>query len=121
MKLFLAKIIYKIVKPFEEGFEQFDEQLCFVNARDLHEAFFKARMLGVKNEDEVKHESGSSILWKFIDVPFLKEITSFEDGLELHSAVLEKEASEFYEKFIKARASELQSSIELGLQPLLSS
>jgi hypothetical protein len=30
MKLFLAKIIYKIVKPFNEGQEQFDEQLCFV-------------------------------------------------------------------------------------------
>lgn len=115
MKIFLAKIIYKIVKPFNEGQEQFDEQLCFVNARDSHEAFFKARMLGVKNEDEVTHESGSSILWKFIDVPYLKEIESFEDGHELHSSVLEKEPSEGYEKFVKARASELQTSIEMGL------
>ncbi len=118
MKIFLAKIIYKIVKPFEEGNEQYDEQLMFVNARDIHEAFFKARMLGVKNEDEVTHESGSSILWKFIDVPFLKEIASFEDGLELHSSVLEKEPSENYERFIKARAAELQSAIEIGLQPI---
>ncbi len=119
MKIFLAKIIYKIVKPFEEGIEQYDEQLCFVNARDSHEAFFKARMLGVKNEDEIKHENGTSILWKFIDVPYLKEITSFEDGLELHSSVLEKEPSEAYEKFIKARASELQTTIEVNLHSLL--
>ncbi len=112
MNLYLAKIVYKIVKPNTVGLDQYDEQLCFVKARDNHEAFFKARMLGVKNEDEVAQEGGSSILWKFVDVPFLKEINEIEDGVELHSAIIERDSEDAYERFIKARASELQSAIE---------
>jgi hypothetical protein len=118
MNLFLAKIVYKIVKPNLDGKEQFDEQLCFVNARDYREAFFKARMLGVKNEDQVDNESGA-ILWKFIDVPYLKEILHMDDGHELHSSITERDEEDGYEKFVKARAEELHFTIEKNLIPVV--
>ncbi|OYU94474.1 MAG: hypothetical protein CFE21_15820 [Bacteroidetes bacterium B1(2017)] len=117
MKKFLAKIVYKIVSGHDADTQQFDEQLVFIDARDYHEAFFKARMLGVKNEDEVNHESGAEIHWKFIDVPFLNEISNMNDGTELYSCISEKERDDSFETFIKARAADLQNYIEKQLIP----
>jgi hypothetical protein len=117
MNKYLAKIVYKIVSLDGGNLEQFDEQLCFIVARDYQEAFFKARMMGVKNEDAVDHESGKNIHWKFIDVPYLKEIESMEDGVELYSCITEREKEDSFERFVKARASQLQQHIEQQLIP----
>jgi lactam utilization protein B len=83
MKNFLAKIVYQIVGAENLAVEQFDEQLCLIVARNSHEAFFKARMLGVKNEDEVITDRGHGLYWKFVDVPYIKELQSLMDGEEL--------------------------------------
>ncbi len=115
MNKYLAKIVYKIVCMNKDAAEQFDEQLCFIEARDVNEAFIKARLLGVKNEDEVDHESGNGIFWKFIDVPYLKIIEAFEDGAELYSCISEREKDDNYEAYIKSRAAELQTNFQQQL------
>ncbi len=117
MKKFLAKIIYKIVGHQNLETEQFDEHLIFIEAKDYHEAFFKARILGVKNEYKVNHASGKEIQWKFIDVPFLNEIESMNDGTELYSCITEKEKGNSFESFIKARAADLQNNLDNQLKP----
>ena len=112
MNKYLAKIVYKIVSINIVSSQQFDEQLCFIEARDINEAFIKARMLGVKNEDEADHESGNGIFWKFVDVPYLKLIESFEDGEELYSSISEREMEDNYESFVKSRAAELHLNFQ---------
>ncbi|MDZ4666737.1 MAG: DUF4288 domain-containing protein [bacterium] len=112
MKNFLAKIVYQIVGAENSAVEQFDEQLCLIEARDTHEAFFKARMLGVKNEDEVVTDMGHGLFWKFVDVPYLKELKSMLDGEELYSCVSERDQSDHYASFIKKRAQEIQERVE---------
>jgi hypothetical protein len=115
MNKYLAKIVYKIVCMNKDAAEQFDEQLCFIEARDINEAFIKARMLGVKNEDEVDHESGNSIFWKFVDVPFLKIIENLADGDELYASISEHEKDDNYEAYIKSRAADLQMNFQQQL------
>ncbi|MCF8253072.1 MAG: DUF4288 domain-containing protein [Bacteroidia bacterium] len=111
MEKYLAKIVYKIVNQSELKLEQFDEQLCLVEARSLEEAFFKARMLGVKNEDEITTDSGNGVFWEFVDVPYLKLIEEFKDGTELYSCISERDKEDNYERFVKTRAAELQNQV----------
>jgi hypothetical protein len=112
MEKYLAKIVYKIVNQASLKLEQFDEQLCLVEARSMEEAFFKARMLGVKNEDEITTDSGNGVYWEFVDVPYLKLIEEFGDGTELYSCICEKDKEDNYERFVKSRAAELQTQLD---------
>lgn len=115
MQKFIAKIVYKIVCTNSKNVDQFDEQLIYIEARDYHEAFLKARLIGVKNEDEVSHESGTGIYWKFIDISYLKLIVNLSDGQELFSCIHEFDAEDNYERFIKTRAEEIQLSFDQTL------
>lgn len=110
---YLAKIVYRIVGDTQNTQEQFDEQLCLIEARDAHEAFFKARMLGVKNEEEVDHESGRGIFWKFVDVPYLKMLDTLEDGTELYSCISERDIDDHYEGYVKKRAHEIHEQVQV--------
>ncbi len=109
---YIAKIVFAIVNNSLKENKQFDEQLCMIEARDEHEAFFKARMLGVKNEEEVNGENEKIIFWKFVDVPFLKPVHSFKDGMELYSCIHECDREEDYEKYVKRKAIDIQNAFE---------
>ncbi|MBC7384181.1 MAG: DUF4288 domain-containing protein [Bacteroidia bacterium] len=115
MNWYLAKIVFKIVNNEVISDAQFDEQLCLIEARNKQEAFIKARMLGVKNEDEVSGENNRKVFWKFIDVPYLSQVNEFTDGMELYSCIHESDAGDGYEKYIKLKALQLQNSFERNL------
>jgi hypothetical protein len=112
MKKYLAKIVYQIVGNEPSGQDQFDEQLCLIEARDMHEAFFKARMLGVKNEEEIDHESGHNVYWKFIDVPYINELQLLADGQELYSCITERDKEDMFANYVKKRAADIQDNVQ---------
>ncbi len=64
---------------------------------------------------EVSGENDRKVFWKFIDVPFLKPVCQFEDGMEIYSSITETEASEGFEKYVKQRALQIQNSFERNL------
>ena len=115
MKKYLAKIVYQIVSNELTTQDQFDEQLCLIEARDAHEAFIKARLMGVKNEEEIDHESGYGVFWKFVDVPFLNELSTLIDGTELYSCISERDKEDGYAAFVKKRAADIQDHVQLQL------
>ncbi|MDP1725678.1 MAG: DUF4288 domain-containing protein [Bacteroidota bacterium] len=112
MSYYLAKVVFKIVNEEPNAQIQFDEQLRLIDARNEQEAFFKARMLGVKNEEEICSENSRKIFWKFIDIPFVKALNEFVDGMEIYSCIKETETNEGYENYVKLRAQQIQNSFE---------
>jgi Domain of unknown function (DUF4288) len=113
MNKYIAKVVYQILVSQNQASEQYDERLFLIEANDDQEAFFKARVLGVKNEDElVSHESGEGIFWKFVDVPFLNRLDILQDSTELYSCISERDREDQYHKYVKARASAIQSQFQ---------
>lgn len=112
MSLYLAKVVFKIVNTEPNSQMQFDEQLCMIEARNEHEAFIKARILGVKNEEEISNDDLRKVYWKFIDIPYLKALQEFEDGMEIYSCIKEAEATDGYENYVKQRAQQIQNTFE---------
>lgn len=116
MKNYIAKIVYQIIANGIGTQQQFDEQLCLIHARDEQEAFFKARALGVKNDEMPEEGNTGKVSWKFIDVPYLKEIQQLKDGDELYSCISEKDAEDNYAAFVRKRAQDLQQKHQQALQ-----
>lgn len=91
---------------------QFDEQLRIVSARDENEAFLKARMIGVREEDQFLNDEQRLIKWKFIDVTELNLLEELKDGMEIYSCINEHEESERYIYYIQQKATSIEEKIQ---------
>ena len=103
MNWYLAKIVFQI-KTENKAIGQFDEQMRLIYAGSLQDAFLKARLLGVRNEEQTGNETVSGVSWEFVDVAHLQEVEAFYDGMELCSRVHETEETTAYIHFIKSQA-----------------
>ena len=65
MKSFLAKIVFNICIDAGENKNQFDEQVRFINATNKEDAFFKAKLIGKKEETVFVNDNGKTVHWKF--------------------------------------------------------
>jgi len=107
MKIYLAKIIYRIICGNGNHTPQFDEQLRLIHAEDDFHAFQKARLLGEKEEDSFLNHSQKPVLWKFIDVVEIHLLNDLADGLELYSQIKEEDDAIPYIEGIQKRAAML--------------
>lgn len=107
-QFYLAKLIFNI-KIAENNSPQFDEQLRLIEARNEQEAFMKARIFGVKDEDFFLNESSHSVKWQFVDVAYIKPIHSFVDGMEIQSQINEHEEPYHYINFVQQMAKNIES------------
>jgi hypothetical protein len=103
MNWYLAKLVFYI-KAEKASLAQFDEQMRLVQSPSLQEAFLKARLLGIRHEEQ----TNDKVKWEFVDVALLQHIENWIDGMELCSHIHETEEPHAYIHFVKSRASELE-------------
>jgi hypothetical protein len=87
-KVFIAKIIWQIKIPTNNLASEFDVQLRIIRALDTEKATNKAIEIGHKQEETFINSKGKQISWTYINVEFVKEIISFDDGIEICSQII---------------------------------
>jgi hypothetical protein len=112
MKWFTAKIVFGIHHSSKDAITQYDEQIRVIKARDEHEAFLKARMLGVREEYSFTNENDEEVSWEFVDVTDLSEINELTDGMELYSRIHETDSREQYIRFVHDKALQLSHRMD---------
>lgn len=87
MNWYVAKIVFRITASKEIAVGQFDEHLRLIRAESLEQAFMKARLLGIQEEDHGNDLQKTSL--EFVNVPELHPLNSLCDGTEVYSRVHE--------------------------------
>lgn len=103
-KYFIAKLIWQIEIEQNAIASEFDEQLRIIKALDAEIALEKSRQIGLNNQETLINNKGQRINWVFINVEFLKEITSFDDGLEICAQTIKIEDPKQYIKEINTKS-----------------
>ena len=114
MNWYIAKIVFNISAEGGDHKPQFDEQLRLIQADDEEEAFFKARTIGLNEEDSFINDNNKKVKWEFINVAELIPLRNIEDGIELYSRIHETEEANSYINFVHQRA----ISLRLNAMPL---
>jgi len=118
MNWYITKIIFGICLDEHKKITQFDEQLRLIAARDENEAFLKARMIGVREEELFLTDEQRTVKWEFIDVCELKLLEEFKDGMEIYSSVHEREESNRYIYYIQQKAAAIEDKIKRISTPI---
>jgi hypothetical protein len=113
MNWYISKIVFGITADNQQT-QQFDEQLRLIQADTTEEAFLKARMIGIGEEDSFINDSNKRVKWEFINVAELVPLKKLEDGVEIYSRIHEMEEAKSYVNFIHQRA----ISLRLNAKPL---
>jgi hypothetical protein len=113
MNWYISKIVFGIHVENNQT-QQFDEQLRLIQADSTEEAFLKARMIGLGEEDSFVNDKNAQIKWEFINVSELLPIKNLEDGVEIYSRIHKMEEGSTYVNFIHQRA----ISLRLNARPL---
>ncbi len=109
MNWYLTKLVFNIEIEKSKSSSQFDEQLRMISATSQEEAFFKARAVGKREEVEFLNTQQKKIAWRFIDVCEVQLIEALNDGVEIYSSTHETEEANNYIRFIKQKASLIQT------------
>jgi hypothetical protein len=109
MKWFVARIIFRISSEGSK-LDQFDEHLRLIAAQDFDEAFGKARVLGISEEDTVYTYRDTTVRWEFINVAELIPIQDLKDGSEIYSHIHETSEGSSYINHVHQRAVFIQTA-----------
>lgn len=108
MNWYVAKIVFRICSEGSQK-PQFDEHIRLISAGSFDEAFLKARVLGISEEDAFINKSNKSVRWEFINVSELYPIDELKDGSEIYSTVLETDEASNYIHGVHQRAVFMQT------------
>jgi hypothetical protein len=108
MNWYVAKIIFRICSEGSQR-PQFDEHIRLIAADNFDEAFLKARMLGISEEDAFLNDKNRTVKWEFINVAELYAISELKDGSEIYSTITEKDEASNYIHNIHQRAIFMQT------------
>ena len=111
MNWYVAKIIFRICNEGSQKL-QFDEHIRLISADNFDEAFLKARILGISEEDAFLNNKNRPVKWEFINVAELYPITDLRDGSELYSVITEKEEASNYIHNVHQRAIFMQTNLK---------
>jgi Domain of unknown function (DUF4288) len=111
MNWFVARIVFRILSGPGDHIPQFDEHLKLIQAPDEGVAYQKATLLGKQGQDSFPNSSGENVEWKFIGIPELTKINGLDDGVELHSKIIEEENAFNYIYAIQQKNSAIESRI----------
>ena len=109
MNWYVAKIIFRICNEGSQKL-QFDEHIRIIKAENFDEAFLKARILGISEEDAFMNTRNKPVKWEFINVAELYPISELKDGSEIYSTITEKEEASNYIHTVHQRAIFMQTS-----------
>jgi hypothetical protein len=104
MNWYIAKIVFNISAENTLHKPQFDEQLRLIAAEDLEEAFFKARTLGLNEEDSFLNAQRNTVRWEFINVAEIIPLKNLEDGMEIYSQIHEPDEAKSYINCVHQKA-----------------
>src|SRR5688500_11969567 len=96
MNWYISKIVFKITAENTQHKPQFDEQLRLIAADSEAEAFLKARIIGISEEDSFLNEKNNTVKWEFINVSEIIPIMKLEDGMEIYSQIHETDEAKSY-------------------------
>src|SRR5262245_20160553 len=113
MKWFVAKIIFRISSEGSR-LSQFDEHLRLIAASTFDEAFLKARMLGISEEETFRTDRDTTVKWEFINVAELIAIQDLKDGSEIYSSIHETDEGGSYINHVHQRAVFMQTMARLS-------
>lgn len=101
-------MVFRIICGNGHHTAQFDEQLRLVAAGSKEEAFHKAQLLGMKEEEMFFNQNQQLVQWLFISVSELYQLSELIDGAELYSRIEEKENAENYLHVIYKKAEQIR-------------
>lgn len=96
MNWYISKIVFKISAENTQHKPQFDEQLRLIAADSEGEAFLKARMIGIGEEDSFLNDRNNTVKWEFINVSEVIPLRNLEDGMEIYSQIHETDEARSY-------------------------
>jgi Domain of unknown function (DUF4288) len=108
MNWYLTKIVYQIICGDGNHTPQFDEQLRLIAAADEHEAFRKAKQIGVMEQESFLNEKQHLVKWKFINVCELYKLSELIDGAELYSRIQEADDAGRFIEIVHRKADYIQ-------------
>lgn len=104
MKWYISKIVFKISAENTDHLPQFDEQLRLISATSEEEAFLKARIIGIHEEDAFLNDRKNVVRWEFINVAEVLPLHKLEDGMEIYSRIHETREAKTYINCIHQKA-----------------
>ena len=113
MNWYIAKVIFKISNASGLPKSQFDEHLRLIQANGFEEAFLKARILGITEEDQFINDKQQTVKWEFVNVSDLLPINELKDGAEVYSQIHETD-DKSYVNYVHQKA----ASLQLDYQPV---
>jgi hypothetical protein len=114
MNWYIAKIIFTINAQNTTHKPQFDEQMRLIQANCPEEAFIKARMIGLSEEDSFINNNNNLVKWEFINVADISPLDKLEDGTELTSRLYEMEEAHEHIHYVHQKA----ITLRLNSRPL---
>jgi hypothetical protein len=97
MNWYVAKIVFRIISGEGNHHAQFDEQLRLISADDEQQAFKKATIVGLNNQDSFLNNQSQPVQWQFIDVAEINQLNDLADGTELYYQIHEAPDADLYE------------------------
>jgi hypothetical protein len=96
MNWYVAKLVFRVISGEGDHIAQFDEQLRLVSAGDEQDAFKKAMLMGISNQDSFLNNKKQPVQWQFIDVAEINQINDLADGTELYYNIQEPADADLY-------------------------
>lgn len=112
MNWYISKIVFKISAENTQHKPQFDEQLRLIAAESEEEAFFKARTIGLSEEDSFLNDRNNRVKWEFINVSEIVALETLEDGIEIYSHIHETEEAKSYIRSVHQKAIFLRTHVK---------
>jgi hypothetical protein len=96
MNWYIAKLVFRVISGDGDHQAQFDEQLRLVNAATEQDAFKKAMLIGLSNQDSFLNNKRQPVQWQFIDVAEINRLNELTDGAELYYNIHEPADADLY-------------------------
>jgi len=109
MKKFLAKIIFNVNIDIGTDASQFDEQIRMILVYSLEEAFYKARVIGKKEEETFMDANNKLVSRQFIDVLEVYPLDEMKDGEQIYSNTHKIKDTGSFIKYIRQKSMEIQA------------
>jgi hypothetical protein len=112
MSWYIAKIVFQVITGNGRHTPQFDGQWRLIRAGSLQEAYARAGIIGLQEEEEFVNAAREPVKWKYIGVPVLNSLGELRDGMELASAIEESEDAAQYIRSIRQKAEDIETRLQ---------
>ncbi len=109
MKRYLVKLMFNINIDNGNNSSQFDEQIRVIESHNLEDAFFKARVIGKKEEEVFLNRDNEPVNWQFIDVVEIYPLEELKDGDQVYSNTRKIKDTRSFITYIRQKSMEIQT------------